>query len=110
MVYDRTRKSKVIIIKYAATSITTIRIIGAISLLTIEPLSVFFYVVYFVCGISDILDGYIARKMNAVSKVGATLASNYLAEYTKVVRLSQYYRFIRRVQRYKPVATPLFYI
>ena len=63
------------IIKYVATSITTIRIIGAISLLAIEPLSVFFYAVYFMCGISDILDGYIARKTNTISKVGATLDS-----------------------------------
>ena len=66
---------KVKIIKYAATSITTIRIIGAISLLVIEPLSVFFYAIYFICGISDILDGYIARKTNTISKAGATLDS-----------------------------------
>jgi len=56
-------------------SITTIRIIGAVALLTTEPLSVIFYAIYFMCGISDVLDGYIARKTNTVSKAGATLDS-----------------------------------
>ena len=62
-------------IKYAATLITIIRIFGSVFLLTIEPMSILFYVIYLTCGISDILDGYIARKTNAVSKVGATLDS-----------------------------------
>ncbi|MCL2109542.1 MAG: CDP-alcohol phosphatidyltransferase family protein [Oscillospiraceae bacterium] len=63
------------IIKYVATIITTIRIIGAISLLSIKPLTALFCAIYFMCGISDILDGYIARKTNTVSKVGATMDS-----------------------------------
>jgi len=62
-------------IKYVATSITIIRIIGSISLLAIEPLSILFYAVYFMCGTSDILDGYIARKTNTVSKTGEVLDS-----------------------------------
>ena len=56
-------------------SITIIRIIGAIYLLFVEPLSILFYAIYSICGISDILDGYIARKTNTVSKTGAVLDS-----------------------------------
>ena len=63
------------IIKYAATTITTIRIIGAVSLLFIKPLTTLFYAIYFMCGVSDILDGYIARKTNTISKAGATFDS-----------------------------------
>ncbi|MCL2077832.1 MAG: CDP-alcohol phosphatidyltransferase family protein [Oscillospiraceae bacterium] len=62
-------------IKYAATLITVIRIFGSVFLLTIEPLSILFYVIYLTFGISDILDGYIARKTNTVSKMGAVLDS-----------------------------------
>ncbi|MCL2081533.1 MAG: CDP-alcohol phosphatidyltransferase family protein [Oscillospiraceae bacterium] len=62
-------------IKYVTTSITIIRIIGSIFLLAIRPLSILFYAVYFICGISDILDGYIARKTNTASKTGAALDS-----------------------------------
>ena len=41
----------------------------------IEPLSVLFYAIYILCGISDVLDGYIARKSNSVSKSGAFIDS-----------------------------------
>ncbi|MCL2035735.1 MAG: CDP-alcohol phosphatidyltransferase family protein [Oscillospiraceae bacterium] len=66
---------KVKIIKYVTTLITIIRIIGSIFLLAIRPLSILFYAIYFICGISDILDGYIARKTNTASKIGAALDS-----------------------------------
>lgn len=44
-------------------------------LLLIEPLSFAFYIVYLTCGVSDILDGYIARRYGAATKLGATLDS-----------------------------------
>ena len=47
----------------------------AFSLLLIKPLSILFFVVYALCGISDILDGYIARKTNTSSKPGEILDS-----------------------------------
>jgi len=49
--------------------------VGAVSLLLIEPLTVIFYAIYLLCGVSDIVDGYIARKTNTVSKAGAALDS-----------------------------------
>ena len=45
------------------------------SLLFIDPLSALFFIYYSICGISDVLDGYVARKTNTVSKSGAILDS-----------------------------------
>ena len=55
--------------------ITVGRMAGAIILLFIIPLSVPFFTVYFLCGVSDIADGYVARKINAASRFGEILDS-----------------------------------
>ena len=55
--------------------ITSIRIIGAIVLIFLEALSIPFIVIYAVCGASDALDGFTARKFNASSKFGSILDS-----------------------------------
>jgi len=55
--------------------ISALRIFGAICLLFINPASVAFWVIYGLCGISDMLDGYLARKLHAQSKIGAVLDS-----------------------------------
>lgn len=55
--------------------ISAFRIIGAIFLLFFYPASVAFWVIYGLCGISDVLDGYMARKLHAESKTGALLDS-----------------------------------
>jgi len=44
-------------------------------LLFVEPLSTLFFTLYIVCGASDILDGYVARKTKTTSKAGAILDS-----------------------------------
>ena len=41
----------------------------------IEPMSVLFYVVYSLCGLTDVVDGYLARKTNSTSELGARLDS-----------------------------------
>lgn len=53
--------------------ISLFRILGAISLFLFHPASVVFWVIYCFCGISDMLDGYIAQKLHAGSKTGALL-------------------------------------
>ncbi len=53
--------------------ITVFRAIGAIGLLFFGVESPIFWVIYFACGISDMLDGYLARKMNATSEFGAKI-------------------------------------
>jgi CDP-diacylglycerol--glycerol-3-phosphate 3-phosphatidyltransferase len=55
--------------------ITACRIAGAILLLFLTPLSTAFYVVYSLCGFSDVLDGLIARATRTTSEFGAKLDS-----------------------------------
>ena len=55
--------------------ISALRILGAILLLLFYPASVAFWVIYGLCGISDMLDGYLARKLHAESTTGAVLDS-----------------------------------
>lgn len=53
--------------------ITFIRIVLSIVLLTVVPLSPLFLIIYIFCGITDFLDGYIARKMCVTSNLGARM-------------------------------------
>lgn len=55
--------------------ITTFRIILSLCLMVIQPLSITFYVIYIICGLSDILDGFTARKLKAQSSFGSKLDS-----------------------------------
>jgi len=55
--------------------ITISRVIMAISLLFIEPMTAFFYVIYALCIVSDIADGPIARKTKTASNLGALFDS-----------------------------------
>lgn len=48
---------------------------GAICLLFFDVGSVSFWVIYFACGISDMADGYLARKLKCETKTGALLDS-----------------------------------
>ncbi len=65
--------------------ITLLRIIGAISLLLCDVTGVVFWIIYALCGISDIADGWLARKLKCVTRTGALLDS--LAS-CQVVKLS----------------------
>ena len=56
-----------------ANFITIIRILCSLALLFFMPLSPPFYVLYAVAGLSDIFDGWIARKTNTATKFGAKL-------------------------------------
>ncbi|WP_455537758.1 CDP-alcohol phosphatidyltransferase family protein [Terrisporobacter sp.] len=62
-------------IKYIPNLITCFRIFASLILFTTEPFSELFYLIYFLCGVSDVLDGYIARKTNSTSKLGQVLDS-----------------------------------
>lgn len=55
--------------------ITFCRIIGSILLLFSKPFSIAFFAIYSICGISDLLDGYIARSTKTTSEFGAKLDS-----------------------------------
>ncbi len=56
-----------------ANFITIIRILCSLALLFCMPLSLPFYVLYTAAGLSDIFDGWIARKTNTATKFGAKL-------------------------------------
>ena len=61
--------------KYAADLITGVRLFGAVALIFLTPLSVPFYIVYTVCGLSDAFDGPVARKLGTESRFGSILDS-----------------------------------
>ena len=60
--------------KHLPNIITALRFLGAFCLLFFEVNSIF-WIFYFICGLSDIADGYLARKLGCESKVGAMLDS-----------------------------------
>lgn len=60
---------------YLPNCITAVRIIGTVFLLFTVPLSRTFYIIYVLCGISDVLDGWIARATNRTTDFGAKLDS-----------------------------------
>ncbi|WDV44318.1 CDP-alcohol phosphatidyltransferase family protein [Clostridiaceae bacterium M8S5] len=61
--------------KILANCITIIRIPLALFLFFIRPFSMPFYIIYLICGLSDMFDGYIARKTCTESIIGEKLDS-----------------------------------
>lgn len=66
-----------------ANKITALRIICSIALLFVPLLSTAFYILYLLAGLSDMLDGAIARKTGTVSEFGSKLDS--MADFVFVV-------------------------
>lgn len=64
---------KIIMRKYIANIVTSCRIIFSILMLFFPAFSPWFYVMYLLCGLTDMVDGTIARKTNTVSTFGARL-------------------------------------
>jgi len=69
--------------KSLPNAISALRFLGAVCLLFFGVESCAFWVIYFVCGLSDMADGYLARKLGCESKTGAMLDS--LADLVFVV-------------------------
>lgn len=63
------------IVKAIPNCLSITRIVLALCLIAIMPLSIAFYIIYVLCGISDMLDGFIARKTGTSSPIGARLDS-----------------------------------
>lgn len=64
--HPENRKERVI--KNLANIITSSRIIFAIAILYIKPFSIAFWICYFLGGLSDLLDGFVARTLNQQSE------------------------------------------
>ena len=60
-------------IKNVANILTGFRILSSILLLFFPVFSETFYSIYLLCGLSDMIDGTIARKTNSASEFGAKL-------------------------------------
>ena len=58
-----------------ANAITGLRILASAGLLFCPVFSQFFYVLYLIAGLSDMVDGIIARKTNSVSEFGSRFDS-----------------------------------
>lgn len=63
------------IVKHLANIITFSRIIGSIVLAFMPVLSKGFFIVYTYSGLSDVVDGFVARKTHSESKLGSILDS-----------------------------------
>jgi len=61
--------------KHVPNIISVFRILGTVILLFIEPFSVVFFILYAFCGLTDVMDGYVARKYDATSEIGSKLDS-----------------------------------
>ena len=59
--------------KHIANILTLCRIFGSALLLFFPVFSSAFYIIYLLCGFSDMVDGTIARKTNSTSKFGSQL-------------------------------------
>ncbi len=55
--------------------LTALRIVGALVLIFLPTMGIAFYVLYVLCGLTDTLDGALARKLNTASSFGAKLDS-----------------------------------
>ena len=64
--------------KHIPNIITTLRILGAVCLLFCNPAGAAFWAIYGLCGVSDMADGYLARKLHAESKSGAVQEGHFI--------------------------------
>ena len=61
--------------KHLPNILSSLRIVGAVALLLSDVSNILFWALYIVCGISDIADGWLARKLKCVTRTGALLDS-----------------------------------
>ena len=61
--------------KHLPNILSSLRIVGAVALLPCDVAGTTFMTLYALCGISDIADGWLARKMKCVTRTGALLDS-----------------------------------
>ena len=69
--------------KHLPNAISALRFLGAVCILFFGVEGCAFWAIYFGCGLSDMADGYLARKLGCESHVGALLDS--LADLVFVV-------------------------
>lgn len=81
--------------KNLANLITISRIVGTVALIPCEVPSYLFYGIYIWCGLSDILDGFVARMFKSQSELGSKLDSVSDLLFYSVMML-KVWRFLRK--------------
>lgn len=66
---------KLRLIKKLPNALSCARIVLSFALLFVEPFSGVFFALYLACGATDVLDGVLARRLQAATKAGAVLDS-----------------------------------
>ena len=61
--------------KHLPNILSSLRMVGAVALLLCDVVGTTFWALYVLCGLSDIVDGWLARKLKYVSRTGALLDS-----------------------------------
>ena len=61
--------------KHLPNSLSSLRMVGAVVLLLCDVVGTTFWSLYALCGISDIADGWLARKLKCATRTGALLDS-----------------------------------
>ena len=76
-------------IKHIANILTGCRILGSILLLFFPVFSVEFYILYILCGFSDMIDGTIARKTHSTSELGDKMdtAADFVFVIVSLIKL-----------------------
>ena len=69
--------------KHIPNIITVLRILGAVSLMFCDTAGAAFWIIYGLCGVSDMVDGFLARRLHTESRIGTVLDS--LADICLVV-------------------------
>ncbi|MBQ6847952.1 MAG: CDP-alcohol phosphatidyltransferase family protein [Clostridia bacterium] len=64
-----------IILKNLPNCITVTRMLGTVALLFTKPLTTWFYIIYALTGLTDVLDGFLARRLKITNEFGAKLDS-----------------------------------
>ena len=67
--------SSIFNVKHLPNIITVLRIVGSIDLLFCNVAGWQFWTLYVLCGLSDMVDGWLARRLHAESKTGSILDS-----------------------------------
>ena len=75
--------------KHIANILTSCRIFGSILLLFFSVFSAEFYIIYLLCGFSDMIDGTIARKTHSASELGSKLdtAADFVFVTASLIKL-----------------------
>ena len=76
-------------IKHIANILTGCRILGSILLLFFPAFSAEFYILYLLCGFSDMIDGTIARKTHSTSELGSKMdtAADFVFVTASLIKL-----------------------